>query len=51
MEKGTRVNVDVNVTKIVKYVCLAGAAIVFAIFSHKSYTAFLADRKPYTTNN
>ena len=41
MEKGTRVNVDVNVTKIVKYVCLAGVAIVFAIFSHKSYTAFL----------
>ena len=39
MEKGTRVNVDVNV------------AIVFAIFSHKSYTAFLADRKPYATNN
>ena len=51
MEKGTRVNVDVNVTKIVKYVCLAGVAIVFAIFSHKSYTSFLADRKPYTTNN
>ena len=44
-------NIEINVTKIVKYVCFAGVAIVFAIFSHKSYTAFLADRKPYVTNN
>ena len=47
MEKGTRVNVEINVTKIVKYVCLAGVAIVEAIFSHKSYTAFLNDRKNF----
>lgn len=51
MEKGTRVNVEINVTKIVKYVCLAGVAIVAAIFSHKSYTAFLNDRRTGTTNN
>lgn len=46
MEKGTRVNIEINVTKIVKYLCMAGVAIVASIFSHKSYSAYLADRKP-----
>lgn len=41
-EPGTNVEVKVDVTKIVKYACLAGTAIVAIIFCSKCAKACLA---------
>lgn len=40
-QPGTNITVEVNVTKIVKYVCLAGAVIVGIIFCQRGYSSFL----------
>lgn len=37
-------NLNINVTKIVKYVCLAGVLIVGIIFFEKGFTSFLKSR-------
>lgn len=34
-------SIDVNVTKIVKYVCLAGTVIVAIVFGEKAYAAYI----------
>ena len=34
-------SIDINVTKIVKYVCLSGAAIVAIIFGEKAYATYI----------
>lgn len=41
-ETGARVEVKVDVTKIVKYVCLAGTAIVAIIFGSRCAKACLS---------
>lgn len=41
MNCGSGVHVEVNVTKIVKYVCLAGVIIVSVIFCEKGYKEYL----------
>lgn len=41
MDKETQVNIDVNVTKIVKYVCIAGAVVVALIFTEKAFKEFI----------
>lgn len=38
-------NLNINVTKIVKYVCLAGVLIVGIIFFEKGFTAFIKSRQ------
>ena len=40
-ETGTKVEVKIDVTKIVKYVCLAGTAIVAIIFGSRCAKACL----------
>lgn len=35
------VSIDINVTKIVKYVCFSGVAIVAVIFGEKAYAAYI----------
>ncbi len=44
MRKETEVCVEVNVTKIVKYVCIAGAVIVAAIFGELAFKEFIKSR-------
>ncbi|HKL99240.1 MAG TPA: hypothetical protein VJZ06_04985 [Mobilitalea sp.] len=41
IEPGVNVNVTVNVTKIVKYLCLAGVFIVGIIFGTKCYNKMM----------
>lgn len=38
-------SIDVNVTKIVKYVCLAGVAILAIIFGEKAYAEYVRAKK------
>lgn len=40
-EKGTSISVDVNVTQIVKYVCLTGVIIVACIFGEKALRDYM----------
>ena len=37
MARNTELNIDINVTKIVKYTCLAGIAIVAVYFYRKGF--------------
>lgn len=41
MARNTELNIDINVTKIVKYTCLAGIAIVAVIFIEKAFKEFV----------
>ncbi len=41
MKKANNVCIDINVTKIVKYVCLAGVVIVSIVFGERGYERFL----------
>lgn len=41
MGKKTEVNIDINVTKIVKYACVAGIVIVAVIFMEKAFKEFV----------
>lgn len=41
MCRNTDVNIDVNVTKIVKYACVAGVVIVTVIFAEKAFKEFV----------
>lgn len=41
MDKKAQVSIDINVTKIVKYVCIAGAVIVAVIFTEKAFKEFV----------
>lgn len=41
MDNKTGVNIDINVTKIVKYVCVAGIVIVAVIFAEKAFKEFI----------
>lgn len=41
MSRKTDVNIDINVTKIVKYVCIAGIVIVAVIFIEKAFKEFV----------
>lgn len=41
MSRKTDVNIDINVTKIVKYVCIAGIVIVAVIFTEKAFKEFV----------
>lgn len=34
-------NIEINVTKIVKYVCVTGAVIVAIIFGQKTYAEYI----------
>ncbi len=47
MARNTELNIDINVTKIVKYTCLAGIAIVAVIFIEKAFKEFV--KSPYCT--
>ncbi|MDE6566413.1 MAG: hypothetical protein K2K70_01620 [Lachnospiraceae bacterium] len=44
---------EVNVTKIVKYVCLAGVSIVAVIFGEKAFQAYIRGKQQEdcTTHN
>jgi len=39
-ERGSKVDIKINVTEIVKYVCITGIAIVGIIFSSKCVRSF-----------
>ena len=41
MGKKTELSIDVNVTKIVKYACVAGVVIVAVIFIEKAFKEFV----------
>ena len=41
MARNTELNIDINVTKIVKYTCLAGIAIAAVIFIEKAFKEFV----------
>lgn len=41
MGKNTNVDIDINVTKIVKYACVAGVVIVAVIFIEKAFKEFV----------
>lgn len=41
MGKKTELNIDINVTKIVKYACVAGVVIVAVIFIEKAFKEFV----------
>ena len=41
MDKKTNVNIDINVTKIVKYACIAGIVIESVIFTEKAFKEFV----------
>lgn len=41
MDRKTQVNIDINVTKIVKYVCIAGVVIVTVVFAEKAFKEFV----------
>lgn len=43
--EGVRVNVSVDVSKIIKYLSLAGVVIVAIIFASRCFTKFLADKE------
>ena len=45
MQNDALSNLNINVTKIVKYVCLAGVLIVGIIFFEKGFTAFIKSRQ------
>ncbi len=47
MQKENKNPLNINVTKIVKYVCLAGVVIVGIIFSEKGYAEFVRSRIEY----
>lgn len=49
MKKETGVNIDINVTKIVKYVCFAGVIIVTIVFLEKGFKEFM--KNPFCINN
>lgn len=34
-------NIEINVTKVVKYVCVTGAVIVAIIFGQKTYAEYI----------
>lgn len=40
-EKGTSLSIDINVTKIVKYVCMTGIIIVACIFGEKAFHDYM----------
>ena len=44
-ERGSKVDVKINVTEIVKYVCITGVAIVGIIFSSKCVRSFLKKKQ------
>lgn len=44
MRKETEVCIEVNVTKIVKYVCIAGAVIVASIFGELAFKEFIKSK-------
>ncbi len=44
MKRETDVCVEVNVTKIVKYVCIAGALIVAAIFGELAFKDYVKSK-------
>lgn len=44
METDVQVKVEVNVPKIVKYVCLAGIIIVGIIFGERAYERYLESK-------
>lgn len=44
MKRETEVCVEVNVTKIVKYVCIAGAVIVTAIFGELAFKDYIKSK-------
>ncbi|MFG6394028.1 MAG: hypothetical protein K1W24_07620 [Lachnospiraceae bacterium] len=41
MDRKTQVNIDINVTKIVKYACIAGVVIVTVVFAEKAFKEFV----------
>ena len=45
MQNDALSNLNINLTKIVKYVCLAGILIVGIIFFEKGFTSFLKSRQ------
>lgn len=43
-KEGSMVKIEVNVTKIVKYVCITGVLIVGCIFGEKCFREFVGSR-------
>jgi len=41
MARNTELNIDINVTKIVKYACIAGIVIVAVIFTENAFKEFV----------
>ncbi len=48
MGKKTELSIDINVTKIVKYACVAGSIIVAVVFAEKALKEFV--KSPYCAN-
>jgi len=44
MDKETGLTIEINVTKIVKYVCIAGMVIVTVIFGGNAFKAYINSR-------